>query len=163
MAIFQIKVVVVLNSSNGNTEKRYRFRNIWKVTGKRERPDNNAHISSFDDSMNHKRGVGDENVQSEVAMEYRDGYIQYTVDSWKQESWRLGDVIIYVNIYEDFFSIIKCYLPFQWEGNHSIIIICIMNASKFKNILRSCIMLTTFHSFVINKQIKKVIIIPIAT
>jgi len=75
VAIFQIKVVVVLNSSNGNTEKRYRFRNIWKVMDKRERTNNNAQISSFDDSMNHKRGVGDENVESEVPMEYRDGYI----------------------------------------------------------------------------------------
>jgi len=42
---------------------------------KRERTNNNAQISSFDDSMNHKRGVGDENVESEVPMEYRDGYI----------------------------------------------------------------------------------------
>lgn len=55
MAIFQIKVAVVLNSSNGDTEKRYQFRNIWKVMDKRERTDNNAHISSFDDSMKGSR------------------------------------------------------------------------------------------------------------
>lgn len=70
MAIFQIKVAV-LNSSNGDTVKRYRFRNICKVMDKRELTIMLTSLAS----MTQWRGVSDENVESEAPMEYRDGYM----------------------------------------------------------------------------------------
>lgn len=50
---------------------------------KRERIDNDAHISGLGDSMNHRRGTDDETVEFEVPIEYRGEYVQHTVDKQK--------------------------------------------------------------------------------
>lgn len=50
---------------------------------KRERIDNDAHISGLGDSMNHRRGTDDETVEFEVPTEYRGEYVQHTVDKQK--------------------------------------------------------------------------------
>lgn len=73
-------------------------------------------------------------------------YTQQTAGNTGLEFRR--DILIFV--YMKFFSITKCYLPFQWESN-CFIIVCIMLQSS-QNILRSHIMLITFQTFVINKH-----------
>lgn len=52
----------------------------------RERIDNGAHISGLGHSMNHRRGTDDENVEFEVPMEHRGGYVQHILNKWKQEA-----------------------------------------------------------------------------
>lgn len=75
MAIFQINCCgPKLETSNGDQKKSIDseiFTKYWI----RERIDNGAHISGLSHSMNHRRGTDDENVEFEVPMEHRGGYV----------------------------------------------------------------------------------------